>query len=134
MSFQEEGLHHPNIFNTTVRWNSALSLPARRALAILIYSSVICIEEPETGLHPDVIPAFANLLVEASKHIQIIVTTHSDILVDALSNTPEAVVICEKVNGASQLRRLNADDLQVWLEKYRLGELWTSGQLGGNLY
>ena len=133
MSFHEEGLHHPipstRLSDGTLRY---LCL-----LAVLFhpeYSSVICIEEPETGLHPDVIPAFANLLVEASKNVQIVVTTHSDILVDALSNTPEAVVICEKVNGATQLRRLNADDLKVWLEKYRLGELWTSGKLGGNLY
>ena len=95
---------------------------------------VICIEEPETGLHPDVIPQLAKLLVAASQRSQIVVTTHSDILVDALSETPEAVVICEKVNGATQLRRLDPDDLKVWLEKYRLGELWTSGDLGGNLY
>ena len=86
------------------------------------------------GLHPDVIPHLAKLLVEASKRSQVIVTTHSDILVDALTDTPEAVVICEKVDGATQLRRLNANDLKVWLEKYRLGELWTSGHLGGNLY
>lgn len=95
---------------------------------------VICIEEPETGLHPDIIPQLAKLLVAASQRSQIIVTTHSDILVDALSETPEAVVICEKVNGATQLSRLDREGLQVWLEKYRLGELWTSGQLGGNLY
>ena len=86
------------------------------------------------GLHPDVIPKLAKLLVEASERSQIFVTTHSDILVDALSDTPEAVVICEKVDGATQLRRLDKDELQVWLEKYRLGELWTSGHLGGNLY
>lgn len=96
--------------------------------------SLICIEEPETGLHPDVIPGLAKLLVEASERSQIIVTTHSDILVDALSETPEAVVICEKVDGATQLRRLDADKLKIWLDKYRLGELWTRGQLGGNLW
>lgn len=95
---------------------------------------VICIEEPETGLHPDIIPQLAKLLVAASQRSQVIVTTHSDILVDALTDTPEAVVICEKVDGATQLRRLDSDELKVWLEKYRLGELWTSGELGGNLY
>ena len=50
------------------------------------------------------------------------------------SETPEAVVICEKVNGATQLRRLDADELKVWLEDYRLGELWTRGDLGGNIW
>ena len=106
-------------------------------LAVLCHPEpppIVCIEEPEMGLHPDVIPGLAKLLVEASERSQIVVTTHSDVLVDALSETPEAVVICERVDGATQLRRLDADDLQVWLEKYRLGELWTRGQLGGNLW
>ena len=74
----------------------------------------------------------AKLLIDASKRSQIFVTTHSDVLVDALSEVPEAVVVCEKVDGATQLRRLDAESLKPWLEKYRLGELWTSGRFGGN--
>ena len=104
-------------------------------LAVLLNPSppgVVCIEEPELGLHPDIIPEVAKLLVETSSRSQIFVTTHSDILVDALTDTPEAVVVCEKVDGATQLRRLDAETLKPWLEKYRLGELWTSGELGGN--
>lgn len=92
---------------------------------------VLCIEEPETGLHPDVIPEAAKLLMEASQGNQIFVTTHSDILVDALSEVPEAVVVCEKREGATQLNRLNADDLKSWLDEYRLGEVWMRGAIGG---
>ena len=91
---------------------------------------LVCIEEPELGLHPDLLPKIAGLLSETSEHTQLIVTTHSDILVDAMTNTPEAVVVCEKQDRQTAMRRLDADDLAVWLEKYRLGELWTSGQLG----
>ena len=93
---------------------------------------IICIEEPELGLHPDIIPEVAKLLVEASSRSQLFVTTHSDILVDALTDVPEAVIVCEKVDGATQLRRLDPEELKPWLESYRLGELWTSGQIGGN--
>ena len=93
---------------------------------------VICIEEPELGLHPDIIPEVGKLLIEASKRSQIFVTTHSDVLVDALSEVPEAVVVCEKVDGATQLRRLDKESLEPWLKKYRLGELWMSGEIGGN--
>ncbi len=93
---------------------------------------VVCIEEPEIGLHPDVIPEVAELLVEASTRSQIFVTTHSDILIDALTDTPEAVIVCEKSDGATQLARLDADELKPWLEKYRLGELWVKGEIGGN--
>jgi predicted ATPase len=48
---------------------------------------LVCIEEPELGLHPDVIPELSRLLLEASNRTQIIATTHSDILIDALTNT-----------------------------------------------
>jgi len=92
---------------------------------------LICIEEPELGLHPDMLPELADHLATASERTQIIVTTHSDILVDAMSERPEAVVVCEKHEGRTQMRRLSRDDLADWLEKYRLGQLWTKGQLGG---
>ena len=133
VSFHEEDLGHPvpatRLSDGTLRYLFLLA-----ALCNPEPPPVICIEEPETGLHPDVLPKLAELLVEASKRSQIIVTTHSDILVDALTDSPEAIVICEKVDGATQLRRLDRDELKVWLEKYRLGELWTRGQLGGNLW
>jgi predicted ATPase len=92
---------------------------------------LICIEEPELGLHPDVLPKLADHLLAASRRTQLIVTTHSDVLVDAMSDQPESVVVCEKHDGATSMTRLAADDLQVWLEKYRLGELWIRGELGG---
>ncbi len=103
-------------------------------LAILCHPTpppLVCIEEPELGLHPDVLPTLAELMVEASERGQLIVTTHSDILVDAISDYPESVLVAEKVNGSSELRRLNAEELEPWLEKYRLGDLWTRGNIGG---
>ncbi len=131
--FQEEGLDQ-NVPATRLSDGTLRFLCLLVALGSPEPPPVICIEEPEMGLHPDVIPKLAKLLVEASKRSQIIVTTHSDILVDALSDTPEAVVICEKVDGATQLRRLDPGELKVWLDDYRLGELWTRGDLGGNVW
>ena len=92
---------------------------------------LICIEEPELGLHPDILPTVADLLKEASQRTQLIVTTHSDMLVDAMTDCPESVVVCEKHDGKTEMTRLAASDLAVWLEKYRLGQLWIQGQLGG---
>jgi len=92
---------------------------------------LICIEEPELGLHPDVLPTLARLLREASERTQLIVTTHSPILIDALSETPEYVLVCEQTEDGSTLTRLDADELKPWLEKYRLGQLWMRGDLGG---
>ncbi len=92
---------------------------------------LICIEEPELGLHPDMLPKMADLLFGASQRTQVIVTTHSDILVDALTERPEAVLVCEKHVGRTQLQRLDSAQLARWLDKYRLGALWTSGEIGG---
>jgi predicted ATPase len=92
---------------------------------------LVCIEEPELGLHPDVLPKLADHLLAASRRTQLIVTTHSDVLVDAMSDQPESVVVCEKHDGATTMTRLAADELQAWLKKYRLGELWIRGELGG---
>ena len=93
---------------------------------------LVCLEEPELGLHPDILPGLARLLVDASKRFQLIVTTHSDVLVDALSDQPENVLVCEKREGQTRMRRLSREELAPWLERYRLGELWNSGSLGGN--
>ena len=104
-------------------------------LAILCDPSpppLVCLEQPEMGLHPDILPGLADLLREASERCQLIVTTHSDVLVDKLTDTPESIVICEKHHGQTQLRRLRKDELAHWLKEYSLGTLWTKGELGGN--
>ncbi len=103
-------------------------------LAVLTHPNLpplICIEEPELGLHPDVLSPLADLLIEASERTQLMVTTHSDVLVSALSDTPESVVICERDNTGTHLKRLEKEQLTEWLEDYSLGELWTKGEIGG---
>ncbi len=103
-------------------------------LAILLDPTpppLICIEEPELGLHPDVLPKIADLLVDASKRTQLIVTTHSDVLIDALSEQPESVLVCEKHEGQTQIKRLDRESLSHWLSDYGLGQLWMRGEIGG---
>ena len=104
-------------------------------LAILLHPEpppLIAIEEPELGLHPDVVVKIAELLVDSSQRTQVVVTTHSRILVDALSDHPSSVIVCEKENGESRFTRLDGTRLKAWLDKNSLGELWSSGELGGN--
>ncbi len=93
---------------------------------------LIAIEEPELGLHPDIMPNLAKLLIEASHRTQLIITTHSTALIDALSDVPEAVIVCEKVAGATTMQRLNENELRIWLDDYALGQLWRRGEIGGN--
>lgn len=92
---------------------------------------LICIEEPELGLHPDALPYLAKLLIAASERTQLIITTHSDIFVDALTDTPEAVLVAGRSEGGTTLERLDAEKLGPWLDDYRLGQLWINGKIGG---
>ncbi|NLX13987.1 MAG: AAA family ATPase [Phycisphaerales bacterium] len=103
-------------------------------LAILCHPTpppLICIEEPELGFHPDVLNTLAQLMIEASDRTQLVVTTHSDILIDALSDMPEAVIVCEKVGDSTQTKRLDRKELDDWLKRYSLGEIWRMGEIGG---
>ena len=104
-------------------------------LAILLCPSpppLVCIEEPELGLHPDAVALIADLLVEASERMQLIVTMHSDALVSALTTQTDAVVACERPGAGSILRRIDPKKLANWLDNYRLGDLWRMGELGAS--
>jgi predicted ATPase len=104
-------------------------------LAVLCHPEpppLVCLEEPELGLHPDLLPGLADLLVEASHRMQLIVTTHSDVLVDGLTKVPESVVVCEKRDGSTSMCRKTGAELSEWLKEYGLGQLWRRGEIGGN--
>lgn len=106
-------------------------------MAVLLHpkkAPLVCIEEPELGLHPDALAIIAELLVEAKAKTQVIVTTHSDVLVSALTEEADSVLVSDYVGGGTEFRRLESAKLKHWLEKYRLGEIWRIGKLGGNLW
>ncbi|MBZ4375088.1 AAA family ATPase [Corallococcus interemptor] len=128
--FHEEGLNAPipatRLSDGTLRYLCLLTL-----LCHPTPPPLVCIEEPELGLHPDILPVIGRLLREASTRTQLIVTTHSDTLISALSEVPESVVVCEQEQGGTVLRRLEKDKLSEWLSRYSLGEVWRMGELGG---
>lgn len=92
---------------------------------------LVVIEEPELGLHPDILPTLRDLLVEASQRFQLIVTTHSTQLIDAMTEHAESVVVCEKPGTTSAMSRLDAQEIERWRQFGSLGTLWMSGRLGG---
>lgn len=105
------------------------------ALASLLLSpvslrpSVILLDEPELGLHPYAITVLASLLKQASVDSQIIVATQSPILLDHFE--PEDVLVAERPESRTVLRRLSGEQLKIWLEDYSLGQLWEKNELGG---
>jgi predicted ATPase len=95
---------------------------------------LICIDEPEAGLHPDAVKLVADAVREASSRMQVIVTTHSDAFVDRFTDDPENVIVCERTfDESTRLKRLSRDQLSEWLEEYTLGDLWRRGEIGGTL-
>jgi predicted ATPase len=106
------------------------------ALAVIFLQEqlppLICIEEPELGMHPDMIRMIANMIVVASRKTQVILTTHSEQLLTALENEFDAVFAFSVFKGSSYVRKFTRQDYKSWRNDHTLGELWTSGELGGN--
>jgi predicted ATPase len=94
--------------------------------------SLVCIDEPEVGLHPSLIYLLGDLLRDASERTQVIVATHSPRLISAMR--AEDVVVVESIDGASHFKRFSSDELESlrsWLKDFSLGELWEQGEIGG---
>lgn len=93
--------------------------------------SVICIDEPETGLHPDMLVAVADGIKYASETSQMIISTHSPLLLNCFEL--ENVRIFEKdEENATVVKQLDKEEYESWSSDYTLGELWTTGHIGGN--
>jgi predicted ATPase len=69
--------------------------------------SLMILNEPETSLHPDLLPPLARLIAQASQRSQVVVVSHAVALVSALQAVPEArQIVLEKQLGET----LVADD------------------------
>ena len=90
---------------------------------------LIAIDEPETGLHPSMLPIVAEYARDAAQRTQVILTTHSPELLDAFDNDPPTTTVVEWREGETLLRVLAGDGLDYWLKKYTLGELYRSKEL-----
>jgi predicted ATPase len=84
---------------------------------------LLLIDEPEIGMHPKMITIFADVLKSAAERTQIIVSTHSPQLIDALS--PDDLLVVDRENGATVINRPDQERLARWLERYSTGYLWT---------
>ncbi len=91
--------------------------------------SLILLDEPELGLHPYGIAMLASLLKQASAETQIALATQSPLLLDHFQ--PGDVLVADRVCGATEVRRLDEQDLKNWLKDYSLGQLWEKNELNG---
>ncbi len=98
-------------------------------LANPVPAGLIAIDEPEAGLHPSMLPILAEYAVEASERTQIIMTSHSPQFLDAFSQVSPQVTLLHWEDGQTRLLPLTDETLSVLLDHYRLGQLFTTGEL-----
>jgi len=114
MEFQQPGLLRPlsgaELSDGTLRfllWLAALLTPRPPSMMVL--------NEPETSLHPDLLPALSHLINKAAERTQIWVVTHSTALIAALGQCPETRVIeLQKELGQTRVKGQNLLDRPQW--------------------
>ena len=91
---------------------------------------LVAIDEPETGLHPSMMPLVAAYAAQASERTQVILTTHSPEFLDGFYKiaTPTTTVT-ECREGETMLRVISDGKLAYWVKRYTLGELFRTTEL-----
>jgi predicted ATPase len=90
---------------------------------------LIVIDEPELGLHPLAISFLAELIKKASSRTQIILSSQSVTLLNQFEY--QDIIVVDRTQSGSKIKRLNESELQGWLDEYSLGQLWENNYLGG---
>jgi len=114
VEFYQEGLLRPlsgsEMSDGTLRyllWVAALLTPRPPSLMVL--------NEPETSLHPDLLPALGRLILRASENTQIWVVSHANRLISALNQSSECHAIeLEKSMGRTQVMGQGMLDEPAW--------------------
>ena len=107
----EKGLLRPlscaELSDGTLRfllWVAALLTPRPPTLMVL--------NEPETSLHPDLLPALARLIIRASEKTQVWVVSHAPTLINELKRDPGCSSL-ELEKGFAQTRIKGQDMLST---------------------
>ncbi len=132
LSWQQKGsdvpMQHYHLSDGSIRF-----ICLATALLNPLPPSVIVIDEPELGLHPEAIRILAELIQDAAKRTQVIVATQSPLLLDQFSI--EDIVVVNRKDGQSTFERLHREDFNEWLNNYSVGELWSKNVIqGGTSY
>jgi predicted ATPase len=95
--------------------------------------ALVGIEEPENYVHPNALGAFAKYLNLAKEKIQIVITTHSPLLLNFL-NDPEAIcVVSRHPTGTKVVRESEPAAVRKALDEsgFGLGEFYETKGFGG---
>jgi predicted ATPase len=120
---------------------SLLALAMLTLAELPVQPAVLCIEEPDRGIHPRLLRevrdamyrlAYPDEFGEKREPVQVIATTHSPTMLDLYRDHPEEIVIAQRLPDNVKFERLSdRPDLDDILRDTPLGEAWYSGILGG---
>jgi predicted ATPase len=99
------------------------------AFAILPHvhpTAILLIEEPENGLHPSRIAEVVKVLREVSKTMQVIIATHSPLVINELQPNEVTILTRDEKTGTRAKRMDRTTHFQQRQQVYALGELWLS--------
>ena len=96
--------------------------------------NIIIIDEPELGLHPLAIDILSEMINIASKNAQIFITTQSERLLNHFE--PKSIIVINRKKDefgryCSEFKKLDKEELSIWLEDYALSDMWDSNIIGG---
>ena len=91
---------------------------------------LICMDEPETGLHPDMIFNITSKTKEASKNSTFIISTHNPSVLNAFK--VDQIRVFEKNEfNETEVFAYSEEDFEGWYEEFNPGAMWRAGDLGG---
>jgi predicted ATPase len=122
----EGSIHVSNISDGTLHYLCLLSILLNNNRGRLV-----CIDEPETGLHPDMLDGISSLLKEKGSETQFIISTHSDNLLNKFG--VDDILVFEKgLSNSSIVGKFKEEDFSGWYSEFFPGKMWRMGDLGGN--
>ena len=129
VALKEKGVENP-VGTWGLSDGTLLALALSIALVVRPEPKLICIESPETGIHPQMMEAVADMLEVVSRDTQVIVTTQSPYLLEWLPF--ESFVVVEKEEGETRFTPLkHKDGIRETIETLGARDSFYSGYLGG---
>jgi len=97
--------------------------------------AVIGIEEPELTVHPGALPLLFDYLRQASERSQVLITSHSPVLLDLVDVDRDSIFVVEREAGETHIEPVGDEALRPVRDRLlRLGDLFTSGALQLSLF
>jgi predicted ATPase len=128
LAWYQEGLNDP-FYPTQLSEGTLRFLWLATLMLAPDLPSITLIDEPEVSLHPELLKLLSGLMREAALHTQLVVATHSPDLIRWLE--PDEVVVLDKEGERATLTWADTLDLEEWLRRYTLADLWLMGEMGG---